>query len=49
LQACNDACPLITANLTRVQELLSERVGRDLFFYSITIDPEHDTPEILDL
>src|SRR5258708_31755035 len=47
--SCNDACPLITANLTRVQELLGDRMGRDLFFYSITIDPEHDTPEILDL
>ncbi len=45
--SCNDACPLITANLTRVQELLGDRVGRDLFIYSITIDPEHDTPEIL--
>jgi protein SCO1/2 len=47
--SCNDACPLITANLTRVQELLADRMARDLFFYSITIDPEHDTPEILDL
>jgi protein SCO1/2 len=42
--ACNDACPLVTANLVRVQELLGERVGRDLFMYSITVDPEHDTP-----
>ena len=30
--SCNHTCPLITANLTRVQELLSERVGRDCSF-----------------
>ena len=24
-----------------------DRVGRDIFMYSITLDPEHDTPEVL--
>jgi len=27
--------------------VLGDRVGRDIFFYSITIDPAHDTPEVL--
>ncbi len=45
--ACADICPGMTANLMRVQELLSERLGRDLFMYSITLDPEHDTPTVL--
>jgi protein SCO1/2 len=40
-------CPLGTANLVKVQELLDPRVGRDLFIYSITLDPGHDTPEVL--
>ena len=44
---CPDACPLETAQLLQVQEILGDRVGRDVFFYSITIDPEHDTPEVL--
>ena len=44
---CKAVCPLTTANLTRVQKLLGERVGRDLFMYSITLDPQHDTPEVL--
>jgi protein SCO1/2 len=45
---CEDGwCPLTTANLVRVQKLLKERVGRDIFMYSITLDPRHDTPAVL--
>ena len=44
---CPDTCPLETAQLVKVQRLLGERLGQDVFFYSITIDPEHDTPEVL--
>lgn len=44
---CPDACPLETARLTEVKEILGDRVGKDVHFYSITIDPETDTPEVL--
>lgn len=44
---CKATCPLVTANLVRVQKILGERVGRDLFMYSITIDPKRDTPKVL--
>jgi protein SCO1/2 len=44
---CHYACPLETARLTQVQKKLGDRVGSDIFFYSISIDPEHDTPEVL--
>lgn len=44
---CEKACPLATAKLAQVQRLLGPRVGSDIFIYSITIDPEHDTPEAL--
>ncbi len=44
---CPDACPLETARLMEVQSILGDRVGRDIFMYSITIDPDHDTPEVL--
>lgn len=40
-------CPLTTANLVEVQKLLGPQVGRDIFMYSITLDPEHDTPQVL--
>lgn len=44
---CPDACPLETARLREVQKILGDRVGKDVFMYSITIDPEYDTPEVL--
>lgn len=44
---CKDICPLDTANLLRVQELLGDRVGKDFFMYSISIDPKNDSPEAL--
>ncbi|NJD61778.1 MAG: SCO family protein [Deltaproteobacteria bacterium] len=40
-------CPTTTANLVKVQELLGKRVGRDVFLYSISLDPGHDTPKVL--
>ncbi|MBL4774338.1 MAG: copper chaperone PCu(A)C [Alcanivoracaceae bacterium] len=45
--SCPDVCPLETAQLTRVQRILGDRLGKDIFFYSISIDPENDTPEVL--
>jgi protein SCO1 len=45
--SCTDICPLTTARLAQVQERLGDVVGRDIFMYSITIDPEHDTPAAL--
>jgi protein SCO1/2 len=44
---CEGICPIATSNLVRVQELLGERVGRDLFIYSLTLQPELDTPQRL--
>jgi protein SCO1 len=44
---CKYVCPLETARLAQVQRLLGDRVGKDVFFYSISIDPKRDTPEVL--
>src|SRR5260370_38081898 len=44
---CKDACPLTTPHLVKVQNLLGDRVGRDIFMYSLTIDPKHDTAAVL--
>jgi protein SCO1 len=44
---CSDACPMETARMLEVQKLLGDRLGKDIFFYSISIDPAHDTPEVL--
>jgi cytochrome oxidase Cu insertion factor (SCO1/SenC/PrrC family) len=37
----------VTANLAEVQRLLGERMRREVFLYSITLDPERDTPRAL--
>jgi protein SCO1/2 len=44
---CQYSCPLETARLARMQQLLGDRMGREVFFISISIDPEHDTPAAL--
>ncbi|WP_137818908.1 SCO family protein [Pseudomonas sp. 2FG] len=45
--SCAGICPTATANLRLVQKLLGERLGRDVFMYSITLQPELDTPQSL--
>jgi len=45
--SCKDICPLATSRLGEARDRLGDRVGRDIFFYSISIDPEHDTPQRL--
>jgi protein SCO1 len=45
--SCADICPGMTQNLVEVQSMLGGRVGRDIFFYSLTLEPERDTPERL--
>jgi protein SCO1/2 len=42
---CEGICPGITTNLVRVQKLLSDRVGRDIFMYSFSLKPREDTQE----
>ncbi len=44
---CTDICPLTTARMGLLQERLGDSVGRDVFMYSISIDPENDRPEQL--
>jgi len=44
---CKYNCPLETARMVQLQKLMGDRMGKDVFFYSITIDPEHDTPQVL--
>jgi protein SCO1/2 len=44
---CTNICPPATANLVKVQEMLGDRIGRDIFMYSLTLQPEFDTPEVL--
>ncbi len=45
--SCGDTCPLVTENLREVQDLLGERMDRDIFMVSVTLQPELETPPIL--
>jgi len=41
---CTSVCPPMNRNMEKIQEALGDRVGKDVFFVSITVDPEVDTP-----
>jgi protein SCO1/2 len=45
--SCGETCPLVSENLRTVQDLLGDRMGRDIFMYSVTLQPELETPAIL--
>ena len=44
---CTGICPGNTANLLQVQEALGDRLGKDIFMVSMTLQPEFDTPKAL--
>jgi protein SCO1/2 len=43
---CNTICPVMTATFAKLHDELGAQAA-DLRFVSITIDPEHDTPAVL--
>jgi protein SCO1/2 len=45
--SCTDTCPLLTAKLAGLQAKLGADFGPKVFFASVTVDPERDTPEVL--
>lgn len=45
--SCTGSCPIMAKSFQHVQEQLGDRVGRDVWLISITVDPKHDTPAAL--
>ncbi|HKS11036.1 MAG TPA: SCO family protein [Pyrinomonadaceae bacterium] len=43
--SCTSVCPPMNRNMQKIQEAFGDRVGRDVFLVSITVDPAVDTPE----
>src|SRR5678809_428104 len=41
---CTSVCPPMNRNMEKIQEALGDRVGRNVFLVSMTVDPETDTP-----
>ena len=44
---CGDICPLQTARMKLVADRLGDRLGRDIFIYTVTLEPEVDTVPVL--
>ncbi len=44
---CTSACPLVTQLLTVTREEMVPAIKDDVWFVSISVDPERDTPEAL--
>jgi len=42
--SCTSVCPPMNRNMEKIQEALGDRIGRDVFLVSMTVDPEVDTP-----
>ncbi len=45
--SCDGVCPSVSQSLSNAQSEMAERLGRDIFFVSISLDPETDRPESL--
>ena len=44
---CADTCPLLTAKMAGLQSRLGADFGPKVFFLSISVDPDRDTPAVL--
>jgi protein SCO1/2 len=44
---CTSICPRTTANLVKVEDILGERLGRDVWIVSVSVDPATDTSDVL--
>ena len=41
---CTNICPPMNRNFEKIQEALGDRLGKEAFLVSITVDPATDTP-----
>lgn len=42
--SCRESCPMMAATFAKLQDRLGERLGKDVFLISISVDPVNDTP-----
>ena len=42
---CKAMCPLLGANFSKLQTVLGDRLGKDVFLISVSTDPETDSPQ----
>jgi len=44
---CQDYCPMVTQKLIQTRSLMVDSVKDDVWFVSVSVDPERDTPEAM--
>lgn len=44
---CEGSCPVMMTTLQSLQKQLGARLGKDVQIVSITVDPDHDSPQVL--
>jgi protein SCO1/2 len=44
---CTSICPPMTQNMAKIQDKLANRLGKEVYLVSLTVDPMMDTPERL--
>src|SRR5215813_1170913 len=45
--SCTDTCPVLTAKMVGMQNKLGKDFGSRVYFVSVSVDPERDTPQVL--
>lgn len=41
---CAGPCPILSATFAKIQKHLGDRLGKDVFLLSFSVDPDYDTP-----
>jgi protein SCO1/2 len=44
LTSCTTSCPILAERMAALQERLGDRLGRDVYLLSFSVDPQTDTP-----
>jgi len=42
--SCTGACPIMSTNFAKLQDWLGDRLGKDVYLLSFSVDPANDTP-----
>lgn len=42
--SCTGACPIMSNNFAKIQDWLGDRLGKEVYLLSVSVDPANDTP-----
>jgi protein SCO1 len=44
---CKGSCPVMLSSFSKIQQHFADRIGKELWLISISVDPQTDTPQVL--